>query len=173
MARVRSLLPTLGLAASALLAAMLLVPAALGMQRYVIVSGSMTGTYDKGSLVFDKPVPVADLRVGDVITYQPPAAGPHNLVTHRIAWIGRDRDGGRAFRTKGDANRVADPWRFTLHQPMQARVSFSVPYVGYALAALSIPRLRMIIIGLPALLIGLAVAVQLWRDPEPVAEAAV
>jgi signal peptidase len=157
----------LGVAAAIGLAALLLVPAALGMQRYVIVSGSMTGTYDKGSLVFDKAVPVADLRVGDVITYQPPAGGPRHLVTHRIAWIGRDRNGGRAFRTKGDANAIADPWRFTLGRPTQARVAFSVPYVGYALAALSIPKLRMILVGLPALLIGLAVAVQLWREPEP------
>ena len=48
-----------------------------GIQRYVIVSGSMTGTYDRGSVVFDQVVPVASLKVGDVITYRPPAgAGP-------------------------------------------------------------------------------------------------
>ena len=33
----------------------------------------MTGTYDRGSLVFDEVVPVDDLKVGDVITYRPPA----------------------------------------------------------------------------------------------------
>ena len=33
----------------------------------------MTGTYDRGSLVFDEVVPVASLKVGDVITYRPPA----------------------------------------------------------------------------------------------------
>ena len=40
------------------LAAILLIPAALGFQRYVIVSGSMSGTYDRGSIVYDKEVPV-------------------------------------------------------------------------------------------------------------------
>src|SRR6188508_1600172 len=44
-----------------ILAAILLIPAALGFQRYVIVSGSMTGTYDRGSIVYDKEMPVSDL----------------------------------------------------------------------------------------------------------------
>src|SRR5215218_8176870 len=50
-------------------ALLLLVPAVLGWQRYAIVSGSMSGTYDKGSLVLDEVVPVGALKVGDVITY--------------------------------------------------------------------------------------------------------
>ena len=76
-------------------------------------AGSMTGTYDRGTLVLDEVVPVADLKVGDVITYLPPSgAGPDHLITHRIAWIGKDPTGGRVFRTKGDANQVADPWTF-------------------------------------------------------------
>ena len=90
----------------------LVVPALLGYERYVIVSGSMSGTYDRGSLVFDEVVPVADLRVGDVITYRPPpGAGPTGLVTHRIAAIRRDERGGRVFRTRGDANPTVDPGR--------------------------------------------------------------
>ena len=35
----------------------MLVPALLGFQRYVILTGSMTGTYDRGSIVFDRPSP--------------------------------------------------------------------------------------------------------------------
>ena len=61
--------------AIAVLAAMAaLAPALWGWQRYAIVSGSMTGTYDQGSLVLAEVVPVADLSVGDVITYSPPRA---------------------------------------------------------------------------------------------------
>ena len=58
---------------SRVLAAATLVPAVAGYDRYVITSGSMTGTYDTGSIVYAKAVPTADLRVGDVITYAPPA----------------------------------------------------------------------------------------------------
>src|SRR3954469_4020419 len=118
MRRARSAGAMLGLGACVALAAMLFIPALLGFQRYVITSGSMTGTYDRGALVFDRVVPVSDLRAGDVITYRPPpGAGPKGLVTHRIVWAGRDRDGSYAFHTKGDANSTPDPWRFTLRAP--------------------------------------------------------
>ncbi len=155
---------TVGLAASLTLAAAVLLPAALGYQRYVITSGSMAGTYDRGSLVYAREVPTASLRIGDVITYAPPpAAGPAGLVTHRIVWAGRDRGGARAFRTKGDANRTRDPWRFTLDRPRQARAAFHIPYVGFALAALGVREVRMVVIGLPALLIALGTLARLWH----------
>lgn len=147
------------------LAAILLIPAALGFQRYVIVSGSMTGTYDRGSIVYDKEVPVSDLKVGDTITYAPPAgASPEKLVTHRIVWIGRNKGGEEAFRTKGDANETADPWTFTLDKPDQAKVAFSVPYVGFLLAALSIPAVRMLAIGIPAVIVAFLILAGIWRD---------
>lgn len=142
------------------LGAVTLVPAALGLDHYVIVSGSMTGTYDRGSVVFDEQVPVAALRRGDVITYDPPGmtAAEHGtgLLTHRIFSI--DRSHGReVLRTKGDANRAPDPWTFTLAQPRQAKVVGHVPFVGYALAALQIRWVRMLAIGIPALLIAISV----------------
>ena len=126
---------TLLVAAGTLFGVLLVLPAVLGWERYVIVSGSMSGTYDRGSLVLDEVVPVSELREGDVITYLPPA-GDH-LVTHRIASIGRDATGARLFRTKGDANPVADPWTFRLDRPTQARARFGVPYAGHVLSALS------------------------------------
>ena len=168
MLRVRRASATLAIGACVALASLLLLAAALGYGRYVITSGSMAGTADRGSLLFAKPVPVADLRIGDVIVYEPPpGAGPGGLVAHRIVWSGRDAAGLRTFRTKGDANRSADPWTFTLREREQARSAFVVPYVGYGLAALGVRELRMLLIGLPALLIGLAVAVDLWREPRP------
>jgi signal peptidase len=154
-------------AAAVALAGLMLVPALLGYQRYVITGGSMTGTYDRGSLVFDRAVPTAQLRTGDVITFRPPpTAGLANrgLVTHRIAAITLGRPGERVFRTKGDFNRTADPYAFSLHRKTQARVAFHVPYAGYAFAALSMRWVRMLVIGLPALLVALAALAGLWRD---------
>jgi signal peptidase len=147
------------------LAAVMLIPAALGYQRYVITSGSMTGTYDRGSLVYDEVVPVSELRVGDVITFTPPRGpGPKGRVTHRIFSIASDRAGNRVFRTKGDANSSPDPWRITLPGPTQARVVMHVPYVGWAFAALAIKQVRMVVIGLPALLIAFSLIAGLWRE---------
>ena len=116
----------------------------------------MTGTINYGSVVFDKVVPVSDLRVGDVITYQPPAgSGVDHMETHRIVAIHGD-----VFRTQGDAVPQRDPWKFKLDHPTQARVAFSVPYVGYAFLWLADRDSRMLAIGLPAALIAL---LSLWQ----------
>jgi signal peptidase I len=161
---VRKVLSGIIVAAGLCLAAAMLLPAAFGYHRYVITGSSMQGTYDRGSIVFDKPVPVTELAVGDVITYTPPAdTGVRGLITHRIVSI-RDGKQGASFRTKGDANEKADPWRFELSQPEQARVAFSIPYLGYGIAALSMLPVRMLIIGLPALLIAVALVARLWRQ---------
>ena len=166
LARIVSTVLTAGCLA---LAGILLVPTFLGYERYVITSGSMAGAYDRGSIVFGKAVPVAELAVGDVITYTPPeGSGPDGMVTHRIFSIDRDRFGRPVFRTKGDANASADPWTFTLDQPEQGRIEFSVPYAGYAFSALGAREVRMLVIGLPALVIGLAVALALFREALPV-----
>jgi signal peptidase len=163
--RLRGLAGGLLTAASVALAAAVLIPALLGFQRYVITSGSMTGTYDRGSLVFDEVAPTSTLAVGDAITYAPPAGvGPAGLITHRIHSITTGPRGTRILRTKGDANAAADPWTFTLTNPTQARVTFHLPYVGYAFAALADRRLRMLLIGLPALLVALTVLTNLWRQ---------
>jgi signal peptidase len=149
------------------LGAVTFVPAALGLSHYVIVGGSMTGTIDRGSVAFDEQVPVSALRVGDVITYNPPSDAPAadstSLVTHRIVSI-RPGRGRPVFRTKGDANQAPDPWTFSLDQPTQARVVGHVPYVGYALAALEIRMVRMVLIGIPALLIVISILAGMARE---------
>jgi signal peptidase len=164
--RLGSALCALIVVAGILFGLFLVVPSLMGWERYVIVSGSMTGTYDRGSLVFDEVVPVKSLKVGDVITYRPPrGSGPKGLVTHRIRSIGRDpKTKTPVFRTKGDANAVADPWTFTLPNKNQARVVTGAPYMGFVLAALAQRRLRMVLVGIPALLIALIVLGGLWRD---------
>lgn len=139
-----------------------LVPALFGYSRYVITGGSMTGAYDKGSLVFEKPVPVADLEVGDVITYLPPAdSGVPNLVTHRITKLEPAEGGGTLFTTKGDANAQADPWHFVLLDQSQPVVEFGVPHAGWIFMALADREVRMLVIGLPAALIALGALGQL------------
>lgn len=142
-----------------------LVPSFLGYERYVITGGSMTGSISKGSIAFEKPVPVEDLEVGDVITYLPPAAsGVGNLVTHRIVELGEDARGASRLRTKGDANDAVDPWTFSLVATEQPVVQFSVPRVGYVLIALADRETRMLVIGVPSAIIALLALVELLRN---------
>ena len=151
--------------AALILALAVLVPALLGYQRYVITSGSMTGTYDRGSLVFDKVVPTSSLRAGDVITFRPP--GHAGLVTHRIHTL-TSVDGKRVLTTKGDANRVPDAWGpLTLGNARRRASPSTCPTSATAWPMLSEKQVRMLVIGLPALLIALSALAGLWRDSTP------
>ena len=146
-----------------LLALAFIVPALFGLQRYVITGTSMTGTIDYGSVAVEEVVPVSDLRVGDVITYQPPAgSGVDHLVTHRIIAVHGD-----VLQTKGDAVPQQDPWKFKLDSSQQARVVFSVPYLGYPLIWLADRETRMLVIGLPAAIIGLISLGQVFSALRP------
>src|SRR3954453_282833 len=79
--------------AAVLLAAAVLVPALLGLQRYVITSGSMTGTYERGSLVYDRVVPTATLGAGAVIASGPPAGDAPRRRRHPLRPAVRRRAG--------------------------------------------------------------------------------
>jgi signal peptidase len=140
------------------LSALVLVPAALGYERYVIGGGSMGGALPRGSIAYEQRVPTAELRPGDVITYTPP--GHATRVTHRIASVR-----GQVLRTRGDANAALDPWTFRLTGSEQAVVRFHVPVAGYAFAALGIRWVRMLVIGLPALLVAASVLRRPAREP--------
>jgi signal peptidase I len=151
--------------AAALLAvvAFVLLPGLLGLQRFVITGGSMTGTIPKGAVIYSKVVPAGQLKVGDVITFTPP--GFSEAVTHRIIGMEAGPDGKTAFRTKGDFNEAADPWNpVTLNEPQQARYVFQVPLLGYVLAALSTRSARIALIAVPAFLIALSILWSLWRE---------
>jgi signal peptidase len=141
----------------------LVLPSLLGLQRYVITGGSMTGTIPKGAVIYSRITPVEQLKAGDIITFHPP--GFAAAVTHRIIAVEVGPDGRPAFRTKGDFNQTADPWgAVTLNEPQQARYLFNVPVLGYVLAALSIRTVRMALIGMPAVLIALSLLWSLWRQ---------
>jgi|tagenome__1003787_1003787.scaffolds.fasta_scaffold20975821_4 signal peptidase len=157
---------TLVLVAIFALAGILLLPAALGYKRYVITTGSMTGTIDAGSVVFDKVVPVSDLEKGDIITYGPPhtAHAPSKLVTHRIFSVRHTQDGRIAIRTKGDANDSPDVWEFMPQKPMLTRVDAHLPYVGYAFSELNTRKGRMLVFAIPGILIALSVLAGVWHE---------
>jgi signal peptidase len=148
------------IAALAIVAVAIVVPALLGMQRYVITGGSMTGTFSKGSVIYSRLTPTDQLKVGDIITFVPP--GYSSSITHRIIGIDQGQTGERVYHTKGDFNAAADPWAVNLVQPEQARYVLHIPYVGYFLAALAIRQVRIVLIGLPALLIAVSLLWSLW-----------
>ena len=151
------------------LALFMVVPALLGYQRYVIVSGSMEPTIPVGSVVYDEVVPVDDLAVGDIITFVPPPEyGITDPVTHRIVEITvagekSSSPGTRLFRTKGDNNEDVDAWQMVLDGPDQARVVRHVPYVGYAYLALQVRWVQVLVVSIPAAGLIAYIVITMWR----------
>jgi signal peptidase len=133
----RRLLHAVGLGGSwALLAlvvagavALVVVPKATGSVPLTVLSGSMSPTYEPGSVVVVRPTPVEELQVGDAITYQIRSDDP-TVVTHRIVGVTIDGRGSRGFVTQGDANGAPDAQPVIADQ-VRGRVWYGVPYVGY------------------------------------------
>lgn len=141
----------------------LLVPPLLGFDLYAVDGGSMEPTIHRGAVAYAREVPVGDLKVGDVITYVPP--GHSRPMTHRIIEITRpDPRLGPIYRTKGDANQRPDLRLVRLDRPTQARFSFSIPVIGWALLYLSVPLVKVLVLGLPALLVAIFILASLWRE---------
>ncbi|MEP9363980.1 hypothetical protein ABLE68_13510 [Nocardioides sp. CN2-186] len=122
---------------------LVLLPIGLGLERYVMSGDSMAGSIGQGSIVFERVVPVSDLRPGDVITYEPPAAADvDGMVTHRIVAIGPE-----GIVTKGDAETAVDPWTLRPAGQTMSRVAFSVPWVGWAYLFLFHPQGWLLTVG--------------------------
>ncbi|NMH99730.1 signal peptidase I [Pseudonocardia acidicola] len=87
--------------------AVAVVPAVTGAAALTVLSGSMEPALPVGSTVVIRPRPVAEIGVGDVITFtdRDRQSGDTRIVTHRVIEV----QPGPAFRTKGDANNAPDP----------------------------------------------------------------
>lgn len=141
------------------------VPQVAGADHsYVVLSSSMSPSIQAGDVVVVASVPSSSIQAGDVITFEPQgdrAPGGVDRVTHRVVEV-IEREDGRYFRTKGDANAEPDQ---ALVPPANVvgRVMFSIPLIGHViLFAGSDLGILMLIIVPSALLIAGEVW-DLWR----------
>lgn len=126
------------LAAAFLALIMVAIPMATGSQTYTVLTGSMAPKYAPGTFLTVKPTPFAELRIGDVITYQMTSGEP-GVVTHRVTGIGSTQAGEQTLTTKGDANSREDSAP-VLEAQVKGRLAYAVPYVGHAAVATSQAR---------------------------------
>jgi signal peptidase len=134
------------------LAAITVGPKFLPYQALVVRSGSMEPTIPTGSVVFYRKIDAVKVKVGDVIVFAKPGQETEK-VTHRVFQIGRDPNGGRYFVTKGDANGTPDPWRVPAAGTGWIAVTH-VPAIGYVLADMQSPLGRLLLLLIPAVLLG-------------------
>jgi signal peptidase len=138
----KSLLSYLGTALSGavlvLLAAIavltIVAPAVVGGTALTVLTNSMAPHLPPGTLIVIRPTPIADIRVGDVLTYQI-ASGSPAVISHRVVSESQGTNGRTTFITKGDNNDAADPKPVTEVQ-VKGTLWYSMPYLGWAANAL-------------------------------------
>lgn len=136
-------------------------PRFLPYQALVVRSGSMSPTIPTGSVVFYRRIDAAKVKVGDVIVFAKPGQADEK-VTHRVYQIG-DSSTGRYFVTKGDANGAPDGWRVPAVGTGWIAAAH-VPVLGYALADLQSPLGRLLLLVVPAILLGLITLYELVTE---------
>ncbi|WP_434618334.1 signal peptidase I [Arthrobacter sp. A5] len=130
---------------------LILIPLVTGSQTFTVLTNSMAPKYAPGTFMVVKPTPFADLRVGDIITYQIESGKPA-VISHRIVSVSSTQNGERVFTTKGDNNSLED--EAPVHEvQVRGKLLYAVPYVGFvANAAGQVNRGALVPIGGMALI---------------------
>jgi signal peptidase len=148
--------------------------AALHLVPLAVTSGSMEPVLQAHSMILVKEVDADDVRVGDIITFDPP--GSTTRVTHRV--VARQRSGSHwYFQTKGDANPARDDWRRGLEHSERYRADVTygngpairhiatIPHVGWISVLGTVPLLRTVLVLLPFVLVAVCLLAAIWRRP--------
>lgn len=130
-------------------------------EALIVRSGSMSPTIPTGSIVVYTKIPATKVKVGDIIVFNKPGA-TNEKVTHRVFKIGQSSTGVYAI-TKGDANGTPDDWRVPLAGTGWI-ARFHVPSVGYALVYLQSTLARLLLLVIPAILLGAITLFEIWQD---------
>jgi signal peptidase len=163
LAWLATLLVWAALGAGAVLGTAVAGPLALGWRPFAVLSGSMEPTLHTGDQIVVKPVAPVTLHVGDVVTFDDPSRG-HVLVTHRVRDI---RVAGRTVHvvTRGDANEGSERWSVAAAGRV-GRLAYRIPNLGYLTMAAGAPLGRILLVVLPALVLGLCEVRRVWRSRE-------
>lgn len=147
-------------AVTALVMAAVVVPRFAGATPYTVLTGSMSPAYPAGTLVVVRPLDAADVRIGDVVTYQLRSGEPA-VATHRVVGVGWSATGERLLTTRGDANPVQDTEPVRAVQ-LRGEVWYSLPWVG-RLNILFTPGQHQLLVRLAAAVLFVYAGVLLLR----------
>ena len=84
------------------------VPTIGGVFPMIVLTDSMSGTFEAGDLIICRTAKAEDVPLGDIICYYDPMGSGTTTVTHRVAAVTTDASGALAWQTKGDANNTED-----------------------------------------------------------------
>lgn len=140
------------------------VPSVFGFSVLQVQSGSMEPEISVGGVVITHRTDPDELGVNDVISFYSNDTSISNEVnTHRIIGIIESESGERIFRTKGDANNLADS-ASVYERDIIGKVVFNIGAVGgSALDVLRNPTVILFFLVLPLIFITLGEAVNLAK----------
>jgi signal peptidase I len=160
---VTALLSFAAIGALAVAIGAVVLPYAVGGRSYTVMSGSMEPRIHTGDVVAEERIAPRDMRSGDIVTFQDPdVAG--RMITHRVRSL-REHDGVVSVVTKGDANTTVERWTIPVSGQL-GRVRYRVAHVGYALAFTRTAPGKLLLVVLPALLLGILELRRIWRTPQ-------
>ena len=115
----------------------------LGVETYIVRSGSMEPVIKTGSLCFiDTYVDYSEIEENDIIAFR----RANLLVTHRVTKISDE-----GFITKGDSNTYADGLTTTSENYVGKNI-FSIPAIGYVLGWIQTKRGKVICLTLAVIM---------------------
>jgi signal peptidase len=123
----------------------------LGNEIMVVLSGSMSPTFNTGSIVGVGPISYEQIKQGDIITFKDPEG---RTITHRVLEITEN-----GLVTKGDANDAKDTALVTKDRVI-GEVQFSVPLVGYLIEFVKSKVGMVVFLGVPGLYL---IVSQIWK----------
>lgn len=139
------------------------LPNAFGLRDLTVLSGSMEPTISTGDVVVERQISPLDARLGDVVSFKDPEDASI-LITHRVQSM-VVHDGVVSFVTKGDANTGVERWKVSADGTI-GKVEYHVWHLGYLLSLIRGPLGRIVLVVVPALVLGAYELVRIWR-PRP------
>lgn len=128
------------------------VPSVGGIFPMIVLTDSMKGTFDAGSLILCKIAEPEDVQAGDVICFYDPMGNGTTTTTHRVTEIETDKDGNVFFITKGDANNAEDTVPVSANRLLGVYIFHIAGLGSFALFMQTTPGL-IIFVALPVLLL--------------------
>jgi signal peptidase I len=139
-------------------------PSLFGGRSLTVMSGSMEPALGVGDVVISSRVSPAEVRVGDIVTFNDPE-GTGKLITHRVRQL-RIVDGTAKVVTKGDNTNAVERWDMPATGSL-GRVEYHVPLLGFLVFWLHGPFASVALILIPAVLLAGFELWRIWRPERP------
>jgi signal peptidase I len=128
-----------------------IVPSLIGDESFVVSAREMQPTLQAGDLAVINPTRADTLAAGDVVTYRTPQ-DPDSVLTRRVLAVSSDSLGRLNLQVRGDAEPITEQVT-VMPNAVLGRLQYSLPHLGLVVTFVNQTAGKLLLIGLPALLL--------------------